>query len=144
MFNRADLRAELRRDEGCELTAYKDTLGYWTIGVGHLLGAEQRMSQITPSEADALLDADINAAVDIVIKRVGQIQFEMIDDVRQRALINMAFNLGPKLLQFKRFLSSVDNRDWTSAAREMMESLWAKQVGLRAIRLRRMIETGIA
>ena len=29
------LRADLQRDEGYRLSAYQDTGGVWTIGVGH-------------------------------------------------------------------------------------------------------------
>lgn len=148
------LREELIRDEGLELVAYKDTLGYWTIGVGHLLGKDARMTNISKAEAMALLDADITEATAVARKYAPEL-FSKLDgsffigekyswDVRARALVNMAFNLGDKLGQFKTFLGCIAKDDWDGAGAAMMKSLWAKQVGQRAVRLRQMIVNGEA
>ncbi len=144
-MNLAKLRDELRHDEGVRLSAYRDSMGYWTIGVGHLLGASPRMSSITESECDALLEADIETAIMLVAKltpslfQISQTEFL---DVRLRAIVNMAFNLGPRLAEFEKFLAAVRSADWLTAASEMANSLWAKQVGPRAQRLEQMILTG--
>jgi lysozyme len=139
-MDRDKLREELIRDEGLRLQAYKDSVGLWTIGVGHLLGDTARMTSITLAEAYALLEADINEAEMRARKLVGSAE---IEDVRWRVLVNMAFNLGDRLGQFKRFLGAVGVSDWTSASVYMLESKWAKQVGARAIRLSRMMLTGM-
>ena len=54
----------------------------------------------------------------------------------------MGFNLGiNRLLQFEKFLTALENRDYETAAVEMMDSRWAKQVGPRSERLyQRMID----
>ena len=66
-----------------------------------------------------------------------------LDDVRQRVLANMAFNLGlPRLSKFVNFLTAVQASDWEKAADEMMDSKWANQVGERAIRLRQKMLEG--
>ncbi len=62
-------------------------------------------------------------------------------ETRERALVNMAFNLGGRLAGFKKFLKAVNARDWPTAAVEMMDSKWATQVGDRATRLRDQILT---
>jgi lysozyme len=54
----------------------------------------------------------------------------------------MAFNLGNRLKGFKKFLSALNMGQWDDAAREMMDSKWATQVGKRAERLRDMVLTG--
>jgi lysozyme len=139
------LRAELSRDEGRRLMAYKDSLGYWTVGVGHLLGTSPRMSNITEAECDALLNADIEEArllVVQIIKGSTDLYPGGWNDVRVRALINMAFNLGEKLHQFVHFLDAVRAGQWEEASKQMLQSLWAKQVGGRAVRLSEMIRTG--
>jgi len=144
-MDRQLLRAELIRDEGCLLDAYKDTMGYWTIGVGHLLGTSMRMEKITQAEAEALLNSDIDEAIDLVstlVPSIWQVSATEFMEERERALVNMAFNLGNRLRGFKKFLAAVDRRDWTTAAVEMMDSVWAKQVGARADRLRHMILKG--
>jgi lysozyme len=66
-----------------------------------------------------------------------------LDDVRQRVLANMCFNMGiGKLLGFKNFLVAVQAKDWTKAVAEMKNSAWFKQVGQRAVRLASMMESG--
>jgi len=61
-MDRKVLKAELVRDEGLKLVSYRDTVGLWTIGVGHLLGTQRRMTEITNAEAMALLEAEIGRA----------------------------------------------------------------------------------
>ncbi len=141
-----DLKQELIRDEGLRLDAYKDSVGLYTIGVGHLLGDSMRMEKITNYEAMALLEADIHVAWDLVDHLLGRTVFADPDEgpnwVRERALINMAFNLGNRLAGFKKFIAAVKAQDWDTAAAEMLNSKWATQVGDRAGRLAFMIRTG--
>ena len=47
---------------------------------------------------------------------------------------------APRLAKFKKFIAGVDSGDWNTAAVEMMDSRWAKQVGVRAERLRDRIK----
>ena len=140
MFNMEKLRQELIRDEGLRTEAYQDTVGLWTIGVGHLLGKGRRMLRITNNEAMALLAADI---IDAVLEVDRSVHFWLrLDEVRQRALVNMSFNLGPKLSEFIQFKSHLVKENWVSASAAMLNSKWATQVGERAKRLSLMIETG--
>ena len=53
----------------------------------------------------------------------------------------MCFNMGaPRLGQFKKFIAAINDGNWNTAAVEMMDSRWAKQVGVRAERLRDRIK----
>lgn len=131
---KALLRRELLRDEGVRLEAYKDSVGLWTIGVGHLLGDQPRMTRITQQEADALLDYDIDSAEALAMTLVPNPDVRATAS-RWRAIVNMTFNLGSRLAQFHRFLAALDNGQWDAAADEMLQSKWAKQVGARANRL---------
>ena len=66
-----------------------------------------------------------------------------LDEVRQRVLLDMAFNMGiVGLLGFKRTLATIQAGDYQAAATMMLDSRWAKQVGQRAERLSRMMATG--
>ncbi|MGR9580626.1 glycoside hydrolase family protein, partial [Pandoraea sputorum] len=65
-----------------------------------------------------------------------------LDPVRQRVLMNMAFNMQGKLLGFRNFLAAAQRGDWARASAEMLDSLWARQVGDRSKRLAKMMETG--
>jgi lysozyme len=66
-----------------------------------------------------------------------------LNDTRQRALVNMCFNLGiSRLLQFKRTLNALEDGRWDDAADAALESRWATQVGQRATRIARMLRSG--
>lgn len=140
MYNRSDLRAELARDEAYKLKAYQDTLGNWTIGIGHLLGDRPRMTEITPAEAEALFDSDVTRAEWVASSWFPN--WKYMDDIRQRAFINMCFNLGSRIGSFVKFIAAMERLNWKEATIEMLDSLWARQVGDRAKRLAIMIEKG--
>jgi lysozyme len=132
---------ELTRDEGMQHEAYRDSLGNWTIGIGHLLGSRPRMTEITTNEAQALLAGDVAEAIEIVADLFAPLSLlKHVNGPRYRALVNMAFNLGYKLRVFKKFRAAVLAENWPLAATEMLDSLWAKQVGSRATRLAHMIQ----
>jgi lysozyme len=141
-MDRSKLKQELIRDEGIRLCAYQDSVGLWTIGVGHLLGTEKRMLRITPSEAEALLDMDIDAAIARVVRLGVTPLSPSTADPRYRVLVNMSFNLGDRLNGFRKFLAAFRDANWAEAAEEMMSSKWAAQVGPRAERLRDMVLNG--
>ena len=66
-----------------------------------------------------------------------------LDDVRQRVLVNMAFNLGiTRLLGFKNTLAAMQAGNYADAAKGMLDSKWATQVGARATRLAAMMRDG--
>lgn len=129
------LRRQLQRDEGCRLTAYRDTVGVWTIGYGHT-GPEVRQGLTwTQAQADQQLDADIlkhNAELE---RGAGE-WVNGLDGPRLRVLQNMCFNMGwPTLSGFHNTLPAIREGRWADAAYGMEHSLWARQVGDRARRL---------
>jgi lysozyme len=136
---------QLRRDEGEVLHVYLDSLGIRTAGVGHNLEAHgiglPVGSPITQQQSDFWLEQDAEAACDSLHNRLGWT--DALDDIRRGALQNMCFNLGiNRLLQFHHFLGYMESGDYDSASTEMLNSLWAKQVGPRAKRLSLQISSG--
>lgn len=133
-----DLRTQLRRDEGTVLHVYNDSLGIPTIGIGRNL----RDKGISQEEADYMLDNDI---ADVQRELAASIPWiTRLDDARCGVLLNMAFNMGTHgLLQFKQTLAYVAEGDYDMAARQMLASKWATQVGARATRLSTQMSTGI-
>ena len=66
-----------------------------------------------------------------------------LDEVRQCAIINMAFNLGVSgLLKFKKMISALENKDWRQARIEMINSRWSTQVGRRSEELAEQMLSG--
>lgn len=132
------LKQELMRDEGVRLHPYKDSVGKLTIGVGRNLDDVG----LSPEEVNFLLDHDIDRAVSLARSFCIPRDFDALTDTRQRVLVNMAFNLGGKLWGFKNFREALRVHDYVRAAREMLDSKWAVQVGVRASRLADMMAKG--
>lgn len=130
------IQEQLRRDEGLKLKPYRDSVDKLTIGVGRNLTD----CGISEAEANFLLRNDI-ANVIADLERNGY-QGDT-EDPRYAVLINMGFNLGvPGLLAFKNFLSAYRAADYATASTEMLDSVWAKQVGDRAHRLSQQMLLG--
>ena len=129
-MDREQLFDDLVRDEGLKLEIYKCTAGKLTIGVGRNI--EDR--GITTSEARLLLANDVDIISDELTTNFPW--WVSMPEPAHRALANMAFNLGvPRLSQFKNMLSALKKGDYGQAAKEALDSNWAKQVGDRANRI---------
>lgn len=131
------LRRMLIVHEGLRLKPYRCPAGYLTIGVGRNLEARG----ISREEAMVLLESDIAEAE--AAARGFFPAFDRLEEPRQAVLVDMAFNLGAvRLGGFRRFRAALERGDFEQAAREMLDSKWAKQVGPRARRLAEMMRRG--
>lgn len=144
-MNKQKLAHELRLDEGFIPHAYQDSLGYWTIGIGRLCDKRKAGSGLTEDEALYLLNNDITRCYDQLKKQIPWIM--KLTDGRQRALVNMAFQLGiVGLMGFKNSLASLEaalvTGDYDRAADNFLNSKWAKQTPERAKRVTDMIRKG--
>lgn len=138
MPDRQKMIQQLRRHEGERLKPYRCTAGKLTIGVGRNL--EDR--GITAEESAYLLNNDIEREWKALKTALPWVTG--LNDVRQRVLLDMAFNLGiDGLLKFKNTLATIQRGDYERAAGMMLDSLWARQVKGRAVRLAEMMKTGI-
>lgn len=139
MVDLSILAVELTRDEGMRLRPYVDTAGKTTIGVGRNLTD----NGISSDEALVLLQNDMKAALEDC-----ESAFEWwtdLDDVRQRVLCNLCFNMGlVTLLTFTTFLRLMSQANYQAAADDLLHTKWAGQVGQRAQRLAGAIRTGIS
>lgn len=131
------LKQDLTRDEALRLKPYRCTSGKLTIGVGRNLDDVG----ITADEALLLLDNDIRNVLAELDRALPW--WRRMSEPRQRALANMAFNVGvPRLLGFKLMLAALQASDFAGAAREAIDSKWARQVGARAHRIASMLAEG--
>ena len=133
----ADIYEQLRRDEGVRKFPYRDTVGKLTIGVGRNLNGKG----LTDEEIEHLLENDIR---EITLEANEKLPwFPALDGVRQGVILNLAFNMGfAGLEKFPKFLMAVAQGQWETAADEMRDSEWARQVGDRAVRLEEQMRTG--
>ena len=137
MYDAEKLRAELERDEGYKDTAYLDTEGIPTIGVGH---------NLTTNPVSGILIADwLTEDIAIAEQSLDNLYhpWRGLTDVRQRVLVNMAFNMGQSRLGgFRKMWAAIRAQDYEEAAVQMLDSKWAGQVGPRAPRLADMMREG--
>jgi len=118
----------LIKHEGLKLFVYKDTMGIDTIGVGRNLVNRG----ITREEALLMLDNDIKDFTEQLIKALPWVA--TAPEQVKIVLLDMGFNLGIQgLLQFSNTLNHIKLKQYKEAADDMMKSLWAKQVGVRAV-----------
>ena len=154
------LKVELRKDEGVELKAYPGPVtGLPHIGIGHLLAQEQSEEEleaigiddeledwweleITPEQAEALLDIDVQEAIESLAPTWTEEELQALDPERFIALISMAFQMGGFKIQkkFPSFVKAMKEERWDDAADEMewsngktkqRRSAWWKQTEKR-------------
>lgn len=129
--------SQAKDDEGFRSKPYRCSAGKLTIGYGRNL--EDR--GITKEEADYLLRNDIAAVTKELQDLIAS--WYQLTPPRQAVLINMGINMGVGgLLKFRKMLAALDRHDYKTAAAEMLNSTYAKQVPNRANRLAQQMETG--
>lgn len=134
-----NVRELLALHEGRVPHAYLDSLGYLTIGIGHLID-QRKGGRLPDAIIDALFEHDLHEHTNELFAHLPWAR--EIDPVRQAVLIDMFFNLRRGLLGFKETLRHFEAGEWEQAAAAMLDSKWAQQVGARAIRLANMTRTG--
>ena len=120
----------LEKHEGFRQYVYKDSMGIETIGIGRNL----KNRGITRAEALYLLENDIKDFTKQLRDRLYW--FDSIHPDAQMVLTDMVFNMGlGGLLTFHTTLEHIKNENYKAASETMLQSQWAKQVGVRAIEL---------
>ena len=113
----------LKRWEGCELQAYKDVAGVWTIGYGSTGSHVSPGLTITQKQADDLLLKDLvrfeKAVNDGVNVKLNQNQYD--------ALVSLAFNIGDGAFLKSTLLRKLNSGDYVGAANELLR--WNKAGG---------------
>lgn len=130
------IKTTLIRHEGLELKPYRCTSDKLTIGVGRNLDDRG----ITHTTAMQMLDEDIELSIEDLRRNLSW--FDEMPEPVQEALINLAFNMGiVRLMQFRKTIAFLRDREWDKAATEMLDSRYATQVGRRADEVADMIRS---
>jgi lysozyme len=133
-------RAAIAQREGNILTAYKDSGGVLTIGVGHTSAAGppkvKAGMRITAAESDAILArdlADVERTVNSKVKvPLTQSQFD--------ALVSLVFNIGGGAFASSTLLRKLNAGDYDGAADQFLR--WNKVKGrvIKGLTTRRIAE----
>ena len=124
-----DFKALIERigvNEGFRSKPYQCSEDVWTIGHG--------LTWITEEES-----------LNILTGRISQLHLQLLDDLDwykdmppeiQGILIEMVYQIGYSgVMKFKKMIANMIDKNWKSAADEMLDSKWAKQTSNRANRL---------
>lgn len=142
---------QLRRDEGLRLKPYRDSLGYWTWLYGHrIVGAVPNPDMSgTLALAEEVLTNDMGVAANLCDQNIPW--WRDMDAGRAAVLLMLMFNMGWRSLDGKHGLSTfvhtlalIKSGAYVLAASNMMQSVWAKQVGARAQQLANQMRSGIS
>ena len=144
---------EISADEGKVLHAYLCSEHHKTIGIGHKvletdaendlhiygIGADVADDQrISEHRCYVLFQEDVQVAIGGCINIYNN--WEDLPQEMQHVLVNMCFQLGQRgLSNFKNFKAAIEDKNWTLAAVEMMDSKWAGQTPERALRLSKRV-----
>ena len=122
-----DLLEKIKEHEGFVEHVYDDSLGIPTIGYGFAI-------------KDLILDEDIAEEILIrkleKLKRNANARFKWLEDMPQEVqevVLNMCYQLGVTgVSKFRKAISAMQEGEWSEAADEMLDSLWARQTPNRA------------
>ncbi|CAI2369376.1 unnamed protein product [Moneuplotes crassus] len=144
------LERMIKLDEGCRSHSYVDTTGHRTIGYGYNLERSFAKEELQSIKADynyilsgkhglsheqmtALLHKDLHRASNSAHKIIPNFK-ELPSDI-QEVMTSMIYNLGPSgFKKFTKLRKGLENKDYKEVARQMEQSVWAKQVKSRCTR----------
>ncbi len=108
--------ALIRQFEGCRLTPYRDLNGFWTVGYGHKILAEDGIEPeqtITKERAEAILQADVSKNAAWLEEDLEGIE---VNDNQFCALLSLEFNIGEGRFEGSTLLNDLENGDYAAAA----------------------------
>ena len=131
-MNYLSLKLRIKKNEGFSSCSYKDQLGNYTIGYGHLIRKKEIVlfkKKIKVSFFQNLFENDFKTALDDYNKHFRKYSFSQ--NIKE-LIVEMIFQIGiQNVLSFKKTLRHIRKNNKFLAALEMMDSIWYKQTPLR-------------
>lgn len=128
----------IKEYEGCRLTAYQDSVGVWTIGVGHTNGVKEG-DKITQAQADDFLKQDLAVAE----ADVGRLVTVDLTQGQFDALVSFTFNLGAGNLSSSTLLARLNAGNYSAAAEQFGRWVFAGNVLQQGLVKRRAAEKAL-
>ena len=130
-----EVKDMIMRHEGVRNKPYKDSLGLWTVGVGHLIGDGHSLPDawnrtFTDQEVQDLYDKDFDEHQKAAATIPG---YDKFNSAGKGALTDLTFNMGPNWIKrFPTTAKSIEKGDGAASAAGLQDSKWYTQVGSRA------------
>ena len=131
-------------EEGYRESAYYDSLGFPTIGIGKLIGKKDTPLEYYPFKvslpvAKLWLSEDVE---EIKGQLLTKHWFMGISPERQGIIVSMVYQLGLSgFLKFKNTIKAIEEGDYDKASWEMLDSVWYQQTPNRASRHAEVMRT---
>jgi lysozyme len=141
----ADIMDMVKKHEGVRNKPYKDSLGLWTVGVGHLIGDGKTLPpewnrEFSDKEIMNLFQKDYTHHKEAAQAIPG---FNNLNTNGQAALIDLTFNMGPVWWKkWPTFTKQLSSGDIEGAAKNLEGSKWYGQVGSRAPKIVALLRAG--
>ena len=142
MKDYTDLMERIKKHEGFVPKIYKDSLGFATIGYGHLVLPEEQWEEgkeYSKEQLEHVFKNDFNNA----LAHANSLMDGMdLDDKAREVIIEMVFQLGVGGVgKFKKMWEALRNKDYGEASFQMLDSRWAKQTPNRAESLSKVMRS---
>ena len=128
-----DLKERIKKHEGFVPKIYRDSLGFATIGYGHLVLPTDHFEdgvEYSKEELNEVFEKDFENAQTNANKLIGDIP--LVYQAKE-VICEMVFQLGiGGVSKFKKMWEALEKGDYTEASFQMMDSRWAKQTPSRA------------
>lgn len=138
----------LVRQEGLRLDVYRDSEGFWTIGIGYLVSRDQTL---TEAQARAMAqgpwtkeqaESTLRKVVEHTVRALNwsYLWFKTLPELVQMGLTNMQYQLGAKGVKgFPKMLAALEAGDYPLAERCALASAWHTQTPSRCEEVAAMI-----
>ena len=128
-----ELKERIKKHEGFVPKIYRDSLGYATIGYGHLVLPTDHFEdgvEYSKEELNEVFEKDFQNALDNANKLIGDIP--LVYQAKE-VICEMVFQLGiGGVSKFKNMWKALEEGDYYTASVDMLDSRWAKQTPKRA------------
>lgn len=125
----------LKHREGVVYAVYKDSLGFLTAGVGHLLTPEERTrfkfgDKVSKQQVNEWLEKDLNTSLEAAYKQAAETG--VVNDDWLLALTSVNFQLGTGWTRkFFTTWPAIKRGDYSKAIENLRRSKWANQTPVR-------------
>lgn len=119
----------LRGEEGYNLTVYKDSLGYLTVGIGHKVTSSDNLKlgqKISATQANAFFKADIDRAFNAAISQAKELNKFTPDMIARLTSVNFQLGTGWRY-KFPNTWSYLKQGMVDKAVKNLVKSAWAQQ-----------------
>lgn len=129
----------IKKFEGLSLKPYTCSAGKLTIGVGHVILANEKFTEITEQQAEEILKNDLAKFEDIINSSVKV----KLTENQFSSLVSFTFNVGGGNFQSSTMLKLINENNLLLAGAEFIKWIYVNKNPMLGIARRRCAEMGL-